>query len=121
MIDADCDTAGSEVTEMCDDRSTRTVQSGHLVTPHYPDVYPANSNCLCRLQVDRPAARLRLTFYDLALETRNGRCQADWIMLRQKGTLRRSAVYTAGIIVTWCTYHLISFSVSSVTIRHLLL
>jgi len=69
---------------MCEE-SSRSVQSGHLVTPFYPDVYPTNVNCLCRLQVDRPAARLRLTFYDLALETKHGRCQADWIMLRQRG------------------------------------
>jgi len=76
--------AGSEVTDVCE-ASSRVVQSGHLVTPNYPDVYPANINCLCRLEVDRPAARLKLTFYDLALETKKGRCQADWIMLRQKG------------------------------------
>ena len=75
---------GREVTEMCEE-SSRSVQSGHLVSPQYPDVYPANTNCLCRLELDRPTARLQLTFYDLALETRNGRCQADWIMLRQKG------------------------------------
>jgi len=76
---------GSEVTDMCEE-SSRSVQSGHLVSPRYPDVYPASVNCLCHLQVDRPAARLSFTFYDLSLETRNGRCQADWIMLRQKGT-----------------------------------
>jgi len=74
---------------MCEE-SSRSVQSGHLVSPQYPDVYPPDTNCLCRLEVDRPAARLQLTFYDLALETRNGRCQADWIMLRQKGYLKFS-------------------------------
>ena len=67
--------------------SSRSVRSGHLVTPRYPNVYPANVDCMCRLQVDRPAARLRLVFYDLTLETKNGRCQADWVMLRQKGTV----------------------------------
>ena len=83
-MNSGCCDAGSEVTDMCE-QSSRTVQSGHLVTPFYPEVYPTNVNCLCRLQVDRPAARLRLTFYDLALETKDGRCQADWIMLRQRG------------------------------------
>ena len=76
--------AGGEVTDICEEIS-RSVRSGHVVTPRYPDVYPSNTDCLCRLQVDPPTSRLRLTFNDLALETRNGRCQADWIMLRQKG------------------------------------
>jgi len=82
---ADCSGAGSEVTDICEE-SSRSVRSGHVVTPRYPDVSPPNTNCKCRLQVDRPAARLRLDLFDLTLETRNGRCQADWVMLRQKGT-----------------------------------
>jgi len=58
---------------------------GFLASPGYPDVYPPNQDCICRMVADKEEARLTLVFYDLLLETKKGRCRADWIMLRQNG------------------------------------
>jgi len=68
---------------MC--RMTRRITSagGELTSPSYPGQYPANVDCMCTLSADDPSARLVLSLYDLALQTKFDRCRADWLMLRE--------------------------------------
>ena len=68
---------------MCQMTRRITSAGGELTSPRYPDNYPAHVDCMCTLSADDPSARLVLSLYDLALQTRNGRCRADWLMLRE--------------------------------------
>jgi len=61
----------------------KTLQEGYIFSPNYPHNYPTNQDCMCRIYTDW-SSRVRLSMYDLLLETKNGRCRADWLMLRQK-------------------------------------
>ena len=70
--------------DICE-RSQLVLSKGYITSPHYPDVYPAGADCICKLVADRESSRIHITIYDLLLETRDGRCRADWIMLRQNG------------------------------------
>ena len=58
------------------------------MSPNYPNHYPVEQDCLCKIQTDWNS-KVVLSFYDLLLETRQGRCRADWLMLRQRGQKHR--------------------------------
>jgi len=75
---------GTQAIDICESLD-RVVQDGYLTSPKYPSVYPTNVDCKCTLMADREDARIVISFYDLLLETKLGRCRADWIMLRQNG------------------------------------
>ena len=68
---------------MCQMTRRITSAGGELTSPSYPGSYPAHVDCMCTLSADDPSARLVLSLYDLALQTKNGRCRADWLMLRE--------------------------------------
>ena len=66
-----------------------SLSEGYIRSPQYPDHYPTNADCLCSLRADVWTSKIQLSFYDLLLETREGRCRADWLMLRQESQKHR--------------------------------
>ena len=74
--------AGREVIDICS-TVEKTLNEGYIMSPNYPYNYPVNKDCLCKIYTDW-SARIQLSLYDLLLETKNGRCRADWLMLRQE-------------------------------------
>jgi hypothetical protein len=96
--------AGNQLIDVCgsdfrEPVSTRVVRgSGHLISPGYLAepagvAYPMGVNCMCRLEAiansvmtrssfNAPVPKLHVAIYDMLLETKNGRCQADWVMIR---------------------------------------
>lgn len=73
---------GKDVIDVCS-TVERTLNEGYLMSPNYPYNYPVNQDCLCKIYTDW-SSRVKLSLYDLLLETKNGRCRADWVMLRQE-------------------------------------
>ena len=65
---------GADVIDICSRLDKRVPSgSGYIVSPDYPSHYPANQDCDCRLEAESSAARITITFFDLLLETKNGR------------------------------------------------
>jgi len=58
------------------------------MSPNYPNNYAPNKDCKCVITADWNT-KILLSFYDLLLQTKNGRCRADWLMLRQNGQKHR--------------------------------
>ena len=42
---------GADVIDICSNIDTR-VSSGYLMSPGYPNNYPPNQDCLCRIEAD---------------------------------------------------------------------
>ena len=64
------------------------INEGYIISPNYPNNYPIDQDCQCDLTTDW-GSKIQLTFYDLLLGTKNGRCQADWLMFKQKDARQR--------------------------------
>ena len=69
--------------DICQTTRRITSAGGELTSPNYPSNYPSHVDCMCTLSADDPSARLLLSLYDIVLQTRHGRCRADWLMLRE--------------------------------------
>lgn len=54
-----------------------------ITSPGYPDNYPSDVECVCRISLDDSRSGINLLLYDLHLETKDGRCGADWLMVEQ--------------------------------------
>ena len=91
---------GSSVSNICSGVQ-EWKKEGYIMSPNYPTFYPTNQDCLCKLQAEW-GSKIDLIFYDLLLETREGRCRADWLMLRQKTQKQRhcGAIMTGSKSIT---------------------
>lgn len=83
---------------MCQMTRRITSAGGELTSPGYPGNYPTHVDCMCTLSADEPSARLVLSLYDVALQTKNGRCRADWLMLRE------GARQTQAYFLSFCSH-----------------
>jgi len=71
------------VLDICQTTRRMTSAGGELTSPNYPHSYPPATDCLCTLSTDDPAASIVLSLHDLVLRTKQRRCRADWLMIRQ--------------------------------------
>jgi len=76
-----------DVIDICS-QVEKTLEEGYLFSPNYPNNYPTNEDCLCRIYTEWNS-KIHISLYDLLLETKEGRCRADWLMLRQKDQKHR--------------------------------